>query len=131
MFYKKLVREAYNEAVKLHPTANQELKHSLNSNERVPKFIDDIANEIAKVQDVMIAKGADKIKDETIKGLVYDMTNMFIQSVEKRAEFMHMSEAQKMLIKQKQDYQKDLETMGGDIGDIIKEGGVQFVEDRS
>lgn len=130
MYYSKFVRDAYHEAVRLHPTAKEELKHSLKSNERVPQFVDQVALEIQQVQDVMLAKGADKIKDETIKGLVYDLTNMFIMGVEKRATDMQMSDAQKMLIRQQQSYQKDLETMGGDFADLIKEGGVKFVEDR-
>ncbi len=122
MFYARIVREAYNECVKLHPTASSELKHSLRSNERVPTFIDEVANEIEQVQKVFTARGQPLIEEPAIKGLVYDLTNMFILGIEKRAEAMHMSDAQKMLLKQQADYQRDLENMTGDFADILKEG---------
>lgn len=131
MYYRKFVRDAYLEAVKLHPTVKQELKNALKSNDRVPKFVDDVAIEVQNVQDAFFLKNLEPMDDKAIKGLVYDLTNMFLQGCEQRATDMHMSDAQKMLIKQKQDYQRDLETMGGDFADIIKEGGVRFTEERA
>ena len=131
MFYRTFVRNAYHEAILLHPTASSELKRSLKSNDRVPKFVDDVAIEVENVQKAFDLKGLEKLDDHAIKGLVYDLTNLFIQGVEKRAEEMHMSDAQKMLIKQRSDYQKDLDNMTGDFADLIKEGGVKFTEERT
>ena len=130
MHYREFVRKAYQEAVRLHPTAHQDLKDSLKTNSMVPRFVDDVAVEVQKVQDSFLKKNIPILDDMAIKGLVYDLTNMFINNIEKRKEEAYMSEAQKMLIKQKQDYQRDLEMMGGDFADIIREGGVKFTEER-
>lgn len=130
MYYKKFVRETYDEAIRLHPTINSELRLALKSNERVPAFVDYLADEIAHAQDVMLSTGREKIKDETIKGLVYDLTNLFIQGVEKQAKERMESDAQKMLRKQAEDYKRDLEessqgNLKGDFADLMKEG-VEF-----
>ncbi len=109
MFYTKKVREYYNEAIRLHPTAPDELKHSLRSNERVPSFIDNLALEIQKVQDMRLAQDKNPFPDKTIQSLVYDMTNIFIGNVEKLAQERMMSDLDKQAIKAKADYQKDLQ----------------------
>lgn len=127
MYYKKFVRETYDEAIRLHPTINSELKIALKSNERVPAFIDYLADEIEIAQDAMIAKGAEKIKDETLKGLVYDLTNLFIQGLEKRANERMESDAMRLLRKAKEDYKKDLDesatgNLTGDFAELAKDG---------
>lgn len=109
MFYTQKVREYYDQAVKLHPSAPTELKHSLRSNEMVPSFIDNLAIEIQKVQDMRLKKDKSPFPDKVIQETVYDMTNIFIANLERLASERMMSDLDKAAIKAKADYQKDLE----------------------
>lgn len=80
-----LVRRDYQEAVAL-ADAPTELKRSLAAHERVPGFIDNLARELSRVPG---------LKRETIKVAVYELTNLFIANVKRRADEMHMSEVEK------------------------------------
>lgn len=110
MFYTQKVRDYYEQAIKLHPTAPSELKHSLRSNERVPTFIDNLAIEIQKVQDMRLSKDKSPFPDKVIQDTVYDMTNIFIENIERLAKERMMSDLDKQAIKAKSDYQKDLQS---------------------
>ena len=122
MYYQQFVRSAYNEAIKLHPTIHADLKIALKSNERVPAFVDHLAKEFELVQDKMFSTGQNKIEDELLKNMVYDLTNLFIAGIEKQASLRMESEAKRAVREQAIAYQRDLETLGGDFSDMIKDG---------
>lgn len=130
MFYSKFIRDTYNEAVRLHPSINSELKLALKSHERVPTFVDALAKEVEQVQNVMLSTGKEKIKDDTIKHLVYDLTNLFITGIEKQAELRQESDVKRMLREQAVSYKKDLDesadgNLKGDFADIFAEGVIE------
>lgn len=130
MFYSKFIRDTYNEAVRLHPSINSELKLALKSHERVPTFVDALAKEVEQVQNVMLSTGKEKIKEDTIKHLVYDLTNLFITGIEKQAEIRQESDVKRMLREQAVSYAKDLDesadgNLKGDFADIFAEGVVE------
>ena len=133
MFYQKFIRDTYNEAVRLHPSINSELKLALKSNERVPTFVDALAKEVEHVQDVMLASGKEKIKDETIKHLVYDLTNLFITGIENQYTIRQETDAARLLRQQAASYQRDLDSsaegnLKGDFADIFAEGVIESTD---
>jgi hypothetical protein len=136
MHYKKLVLDSYQEAVRLHPTANSELKASLKAHERVPQFIDNMCKELDKVQTMAIAKRGKPYSEKHIKEIVYDMTNVFIMGVEEVARKRYESEARKYLEQRQAQERADLESsasgkLQGEYVDLVKEGGITLTDERS
>lgn len=136
MHYKKLVIESYQEAVRLHPTANSELKAALKAHERVPLFVENMCKELDKVQAKAIAKRGRPYNEKHIKELVYDMTNLFINGVEEVARKRYESEAKKYLEQKQAQERADLEAsasgkLQGEYVDLVKEGGITMTDERS
>lgn len=132
----KKIREYYQQAVALHPTAHSDLKKALKTHERVPKFIDNLFFEIMKVQDQRVISGKKQYADKHIQDLVYDMTNLFITGLEHQYKEREKSELAKTAEKAKQDYQSDLDKsasgkMHGEFEELTKEAGVVFHEERN
>jgi hypothetical protein len=82
---REYIIKCYREAVAL-AAVPEELKRSLNVNERIPQFIDNLSVELSKVP---------KISPETIQTCVYDMTNLLLNSIEKKAREDYLSDAAK------------------------------------
>lgn len=80
--------KCYREAVALAQVPD-ELKRSLNTQERVPKMIDNLTVELLKVP---------KISADTIRNCVYDLTNILLNAIEKKAREDYLSDAAKSAI---------------------------------
>lgn len=87
MNIEKLILDAYKSAVALS-TAPSELKHALKTNERVPRFIAKLKEEVNKLPPQFI-------NELTIINLTTDLTNLFLHNVKTAADQKAMSEAEK------------------------------------
>ena len=81
---RSLILQAYREAVALAPCP-EELKRSLATHERTPKFLDNLERELA----VLPARFRDPM---TIRSAVYDLTNLFIRNVDRQAQERYMTD---------------------------------------
>ena len=135
MHYLNLVRKTYQEAIALKQMPS-DLRSALKSQERMPKFLENLAKELETVQAGRIKKGKTPYQEKTIKDTIYDFVDMFIITVETEANNRMKTDLQKMIDKQKEDERKDLEKtasgqVSGDYEEIFKEGGITTTEDRS
>lgn len=91
MFLSK-IRQYYHEAVRL-ADAPSDLKDALKSHERVPVFVDNLADQFRQIQE----KRLKPIEEKHIREIVYEMTDLFIASVKAQAEERYQTQAQKTL----------------------------------
>lgn len=131
MFYLERVRSAYNEAVRLHPTATSDLKTALKTNERVPIFIDKLAVELQKLANFRDKRGKPPISDKHIKDVVYDMVDVFIKSLEAEAKMKYESDLDKRAREAEASNKREIERasrgeMTGDFADM----GLTAVDQR-
>jgi hypothetical protein len=136
MFYFELIKKTYHEAVSLNTKIPLDLKTALKSHERIPQFFKTIAEELEKAQNDRIKKNQKPFKEKTIKDFIYDVTEMFIIGVKAEADARAQSEIQRLAAKAEADRKKDLEATvsgkaQGDYADVLKEGGVKIIDDRS
>lgn len=121
-YYKTKSVEYYKEACKLNLSINSDLKQALKTNERVPIFIDNMAKQFSLIQKMRLKKGKPLLDDFKLKKLVYDLTDVFLISIQKETEKRIESDVQKKLKEQKLQAQKDLEeTVNGNISGDFKE----------
>ena len=83
----KLILDAYKSAVALSSMPS-ELKHALKTNERVPRFIAKLKEEVGKLPPHFI-------NELTIINLTTDLTNLFLHNVKTAADQKAMSSAEK------------------------------------
>jgi hypothetical protein len=84
-----LVKADYQEAIRLLPSVDDELRRSLKSHARVPKFMEKLAGDISKLPNHLRPDRA------RIKKIVYDTTEMFVHNLKRQADEMAMSDAKK------------------------------------
>lgn len=82
---RKLCREQYAARVAMRQDIPIELKRALKTNERVPKFVDNLAQQLNN------PKIRADIKRETIIMAIHDLTDVFIANVKRLAEEKHLS----------------------------------------
>lgn len=133
MFYRKIVREAYQEAIALNVTIDAELKAALRAHERVPAFIDNLALEIEKVAALRQKRGKRNLDEKIVKEMVYDVTAIFIAGLQTQAKRNFESDMERIAREQALQKQKDLEqTAEGNIsGDYEEFGIIHMTEERS
>jgi hypothetical protein len=136
MFYFELIKKTYHEAVSLNTKIPLDLKTALKSHERIPQFFKTIAEELEKAQNDRIKKNQKPFKEKTIKDFIYDVTEIFIIGVKAEADTRAQSEIQRLAAKAEADRKKDLEATvsgkaQGDYAEVLKEGGVKIIDDRS
>lgn len=123
MDLKTIVRQDYQEAVRLLPGIPDELRKGLKTNERVPLFIDNLTKEIASLPAHIRPQ---RLK---IKQIVYDLTNTFILNVKRQADEKHLSDIAKTAILEKEQARLDLEaTVAGKSQGEWEEMGIQAVD---
>lgn len=130
------VRKWVFEAVRLSP-APQDLKDVIRNAEknigkfpRLNTFITNLEREINAAVQVNMFRG--KANDlETVKGLVYDFTTMFLKNCEAEARRKHESDLARLARDAKSQEVKDMEkTLQGTPSGIFEEGGVVVDETR-
>jgi hypothetical protein len=115
-----LVKTDYQEAVRMLPSVDAELKRSLKSHERVPKFLENLSREISRLPNHLRPDRA------RIKKIVYDMTELFVHNVKRQADEMAMSDARKQAEIAAAQAKKDLDmtangTPVGDYAEVLKD----------
>lgn len=120
MQFKKWIEEDYAEAVRLLPDIPEELRRALKAHERIPVFFENLNRELFK----MSLKH--KMDRQTVKQLVYDMTNFFCINVRRMCDERVMSDIAKTVAQRKADEFKDLEAtadgkISGEYTELIKE----------
>ncbi len=93
MSAQELVRKTYRAYIETMPIPT-ELKRSLRTHERVPRFIDNMAAEFQKL--------TFDVKRETIISAVEDMTRIFVLALQTSAEQKALSPIAKAMIKKRE-----------------------------
>ncbi len=94
----EIIREDFAEFIRVDPSVPEELRNSLRLTERVPKFVDNLAEQIHQIE----ARGI-KLDRAKLKMMVYSLSGMFVHMLKTKANQMQMSEIAKSALK------KDLE----------------------
>ena len=136
MNYFEFVKKTYQEAIALNPRIPLDLRTALKSHEKIPLFFKNIAEQIERVQSERIAKNQKPFAETTIKGFIYDVTEIFVTGVRAEADDRARSEIERLAKKAEADKKADLESTiagkaKGDYADVLKEGGVQIIGERS
>lgn len=92
--YKAMVRREYAIAVAQSKYATDELRRALKTSERVPAFIDRLADQLVQV-DILLAKRGKVVKLQTMISLIHDLTDQFLYNCERHAEQRTWSQAKK------------------------------------
>jgi len=82
---KDVIKKYFKEAIQLNMTIDSEFKAALLRHDRTNKYFDNMSYELSLAQQRLLSKGK-ILKIHTIKGVVYDMTDVFIQSVKMESE---------------------------------------------
>jgi len=136
MLYFELIKKTYQEAIALNPKIPLDLKTALKSHEKIPLFFKNIAEQLEKTQADRLAKGHKPFREDTIKSFIYDVTEIFILGVKAEADARAQSEIERLAAKAEADKKADLESTlagkaKGDYAEVLKEGGVKIIEERS
>lgn len=130
MFYRKKVRDAYAECIRLHPTIGEDLRSALKVNERVPAFIDNLAIELEKVADLRRKQRKNNLTDEQIRETTYAMTDMFIMGLKNDVKRKHESDIERVKREQEELERAHLErTAAGEASGDYKDMGLEDVQD--
>lgn len=81
MGMKQIVRLDYAECIQLMTNMPSELKRALRTSERVPVFVDRLADELTKAESAGV-----KLSRERIKSTVYEMTEFFASNLKRSAD---------------------------------------------
>lgn len=136
MYYRKLVEDAYFEAIALNNTIPYDLRVALKNHGKIPLFLHNLAVELDKTQAKRIADGKATFAVKQLKNIVYDFTKLFIEGVKAEAESRHQSDIKKQLMQAKLQAEKDLDLtasgkVSGDYVEIFKDGGVIATDERT
>lgn len=113
---KKICRKAYQEYVQNAPI-HPELKRALAAHERVPTFVDNLAREFGRANQL-------KLTREEIEAATMSMTRIFIQNVEKQSEERRLSDVERMRRVMEEQTKKDMQQLA----DTMADGGTEHVE---
>lgn len=136
MYYRRLVEDAYNEAIALMPDIPLDLRAALKKHNKMPLMLHNLAIELDKVQASRQNAGKQTYAVKQLKDIVYDFTKLFIEGVKMEAESRHQSDVKKQLALAEAQKAKDMDDtalgkVSGEFADIFKEGGVIATDERS
>lgn len=118
MNIKTICRNDFQEYVAL-ADINADLKRALKSHERVPAFVDNLAKELYHLPF--------DVSRETIKKLVYDMSDLFIKLLVRKADEGLMSDIAKTQIQKEADTIKKMDQLADD----LISGGTEHVTENA
>lgn len=119
------MRTWYQEAVMANMEISSELKHALKAHERVPTFIDNMDQEVAKLQILRMKQGKPMYEEDQIKWLITKMTDVFVASLEVEAQKRHESDLERVLREQKVAEEKAMDdALAGNATGVYQEMGV-------
>ncbi len=119
---KRFVRAKYDERVRMRTDLPSEFLRSLNSHERVPMMIDNLA--------ASLYRSTKKFKDlklETITMAVYDMTDLFLSNCMRHAHERGMSDLEKQRIR---DEEAKKQALAAEADALIEGTDEQVTTDR-
>ncbi len=87
MTLQEIIRSDFEEFIRLDPTVPLALKNSLRLTERVPAFVDKLTAELQGAERAGIILDRHKIK-----GIVYNLSGMFVHLLKTKAHEMEMSD---------------------------------------
>lgn len=136
MQYIDLVRKTYQEAIALKTDIPSDLRTALRAHERMPLLFQNLALEIERAQDLQNRKGKAHYSDKTIKGLIYDVIDIFIAGVVSEATRRYETDAEKYLRFKEEKEAQDLKDTAagnptGDYKDIFDDGEIKMTDERS
>lgn len=114
-----VIIEAYQEYIRIAPV-NTELRKALKAHERVPNFVLNLVKEFSS------SKGS-KFGRETIRKATFDMTKLFINCIETRANERRMSDLEKMIIKQEANRKSEMISLADQLN---AKGETNVTEDK-
>lgn len=121
-------KEYFLEAVRMNVNSDPALRDKLLNgyHPRVEGFITNLNNEIRKARLKLIRKGK-IITEQTVKGLVYDFTAMFMSNMETEARRRYESDLERVAREAQIQEHKDMDaTLDGKPSGIFEEAGVQI-----
>jgi len=103
------VRRWYKDYVETHMVIPKELKEALRTSDRVPSFIDNLSVGIKKAQFVLLKRGRKPASMKTLKGVVEDYTELFLNGLINESNSRIESEIAKYEKEDKIRQQKEIE----------------------
>lgn len=100
--FRQLVRDQYAIAVEMSQYATPELKRSLKTSERVPAFVDRLAEELARADAINRQRGV-KVKKENIILLIHSMIDNWLFMLEENARQRRLSDIDRKAIETEMD----------------------------
>lgn len=132
MDYRPLCRKAFNAYVDGDLAIPSELRHSLRGHERMPRFIDNLALELEKIQNLRVRKGKKPFADEILSDLVQGMTRVFIQGIMNEARRRYESDFDRIVREGAERDRKEIEdAANGKITGDFAEAGLVQLDSRS
>lgn len=123
--FRSQVKTWFNEAVRLNTEAPQELKDVLlRGHPNLDNFINNVEKQLVEA-DAILQKRGKVVKLETLKGFVYDLTNMFLKGFEGEAKRRYESDLERLKREAEEQAQKEMDAfLEGDTDNEFGEAGV-------
>lgn len=87
---KTKIKEYFTEAIRMNMTLDSEFKSAILRHDRTNTYLENMSGELAKAQQRLIRKGK-ILRLETMKNIVYDMSDVFVSSIKIEAQQRHES----------------------------------------
>lgn len=126
------MKEYFLEAVRMNVNCDPALRDKLihGSHERVEGFLQRLNEQVRKARAMLLKKGK-IVKEETIKGFVYDLTDLFLKNMMTEARLRYESDLERVAREAKIQETKDMEaTLAGKPSGIFEEAGV-VIDDKT
>jgi len=91
----KFVKKHFFEYVRRHQSINSEMKRAMKDNKHMHIFIDNMARQLIKAQDIQMKRRGKKFTEKTMISCVEDMSETFIQAYDAMANARVTSEIAK------------------------------------
>lgn len=129
---KNLVRRVFYQTL-ARAKAPDALKDSMRNHERSKFFIENLTDEMFKIQKIRASKGRQPHKIKHLEEVIRDMTLQYLYLVKTTAEHEYKSSIEKLRIKQMADDQFAIEQTAdgkptGDFESMVKDGELQIGE---
>ena len=123
--FRSQVKTWFTEAVRLNTEAPQELKDVLlRGHPNLDNFLNNIEKQLVEA-DAILQKRGKVVKLETLKGFVYDMTNLFLKGFEGEAKRRYESDLERLRREAEQNAVKEMDAfLEGDNDNEFGEAGV-------
>lgn len=121
------VKKWFRESVRTNPDIDPALRDKLlrGNHPQVQTLVQNLEREIKNAQAVLMQKRRKPADEKTVKGFVYDLTDLFCRGLQEKAKRMYESDLARLERERKEQEVKDMEaTLAGKPSGIFEEGGV-------